>query len=562
MFSTDVDNRTAPRWVVLAYGVSILLFCGLCRTASAHDHTAHAFQRSLVVAQAATDASSETVDQEETAANTCQLTIALVDDFTQKPVAGLVRVTNLDTGKAVKLAGHFHRARNWYALAGKTTVRAPRARLRVEGLQGLETERVQSDLDLTSQATAAVVLPMRKFYETRFREWYAGNTHLHLMKLSRADAERYLQVVPRADNLDLVFLSHLRRIPDEKDYVSNQIVEESMTSDILRRLSQGGTLIANGQEHRHNFGRGGEGYGHVMMLDLQQLIRPVSLGPGIMASGTDGQPLQRGIRAARNSDATLIWCHSDLGYEDIPNWVSGLVHAQNIFDGSRGGTYERAFYRYLNLGMRIPFSTGTDWFIYDFARVYVPVSGELTAADWLEGLRNGRSYITNGPFLELETERADIGGTLTLNGPNEVTVVGHGMGRLDFGGLELVYNGRVVHRVKAAVEGGYHYADMRYSLFIDQPGWFALRIPSDVGETELGRPLFAHTSPIYIELQDRRIFRTDVARKLIEEIRESITTIEEKGTFGSDAERREVLDVYRAGIKTLEQKIQAAGADR
>ncbi len=562
MFATYVDNRTAFRCAVLALGIPILLFRGLCGTANAHDHTAQEFHRTLVAFEAALEASSETVNPEEAAANTCQLTIALVDDFTQKPIAGLVRVTNLDTGKAVKLAGHFHRARNWYALAGKSTVRVPRARLRVEGLQGLETERAQSELDLTSQATATVELPMRKFYETRFREWYAGNTHLHLMKMSRADADRYLQVVPRADNLDLVFLSHLRRIPDEKDYVSNQIVEESMTGDILQRLSRGGTLIANGQEHRHNFGRGGQGYGHVMMLDLQKLIRPVSLGPGIMASGTDGQPLQRGIRAARGSDATVIWCHSDLGYEDIPSWVGGLVHAQNIFDGSRGDSYERAFYRYLNLGMRIPFSTGTDWFIYDFARVYVPVPGELTTTGWLKGLRDGRSYITNGPFLELETERAEIGGTQTLNGPNQVTVVGHGMGRLDFGSLELVYNGRVVHRVKTAAEGGYYYADMRYPLFIDQPGWFALRIPSDVGESELGRPLFAHTSPIYIEMPGKQLFRADVARELIEEIRESITVIEEKGTFGNDAERQQVLDVYHAGIETLEQRIQAAGADR
>ncbi len=558
MYSSDVQTRTIIRFALLAQSAWLLLPCGLPRTADGHDDTARAFERSLVVAQAATNASSDSVVSAQAAAETCQLTITLVDDFTQKSMAGLVRITNLDTGKAVALEGHFHRARGWYALPGKTTVRVPCANVRVEGLQGLETERAQSELDLTAQSTATVELPMRKFYETRFREWYAGNTHLHLMKMSRADAERYLQVVPRADSLDLVFLSHLRRIPDEKDYVSNEIVEESMNGDILQRLSHDGTLIANGQEHRHNFGRGGQGYGHVMMLDLQQLIRPISLGPGIMAGGTDGQPLQRGIRAARESDATVIWCHSDLGYEDIPNWVSGLIHAQNIFDGSTGDTYERAFYRYLNLGLRVPFSTGTDWFIYDFARVYVPVPGELTAAGWLEGLRNGRSYITNGPFLELETERAEIGGTQTLNGPNEVTVVAHGMGRLDFGGLELVYNGRVVHRVKAAAEGGYYYADMRYPLFIDRPGWFALRIPSNVGQSELGRPLFAHTSPIYVEYQGKQIFRADVAEGLIEEIRDSMAAIKTKGEFANDAELQRVLDVYQTGIDNLEQRIQAA----
>jgi hypothetical protein len=485
-------------------------------------------------------------------ASRCQLTINLVDDFSQESVAGLVRVTHLDSGQAIEVPGYFRRARQWYAVPGKVTVRVPRARLRIEAIQGLETELAVSEVDTTSRTAAAVQLPMRKFYETRFREWYAGNTHLHLMRMSRADAERYLQVVPRADNLDLVFLSCVRRVLDEQDHGSNQIVQESFSSDILTRLSEGGTLIARGQEHRHNFGRGGQGYGHALMLNLRQPIQPVSRGPGLMAEGTDGQPLQRGLTAAREQGATVIWAHSDFGHEDIPSWINGLVDAQNIFDISRDGDFERIFYRYLNLGLRVPFSTGTNWTIYDFARVYVPVPGELTTAGWLENLRAGRSYITNGPFLEMETERAGIGGTLTLESPNVVTVVGQGMGRRDFGGLELVYNGRVVHRVGAEAEGGYYFADLRHGLFIDQPGWFALRIPSDVGQNELGRNLFAHTSPIYVEMQGRRIFRTDVAGELVSEMQRSVQAIQRQARFGSDAERQAVLGVYRRAIEALE----------
>jgi hypothetical protein len=492
----------------------------------------------------------------------CRLTIDLVDDFTRQSVPGLVRVTDIQSAQPVRLADHFPRARDWYVVPGRVTVSVPRRRLRVEAIQGLETERAVSEVDATGQSTAAVELPMRKFYEARFREWYAGNTHLHLMQMSRADAERYLQVVPRADGLDLVFLSSIRRVPEEVDYVSNQIVQESWTGDVLERLSQSGTLIAGGQEHRHNFGRGGQGYGHVLMLNLQQPVRPVSLGPGLMAEGTDGQPLRQGITAAGEQGATVIWCHSDLGYEDIPSWISGLVHAQNIFDGSQGDTYERAFYRYLDLGLHVPFSTGTNWGIYDFARVYVPVSGELTVGGWLDSLRAGRSYITNGPFLELETERAAIGDSLTMESPNVVTVVGHGMGRLDFGGLELVYNGRVVHRVPAAAEGGYYYADLRHGLFIDHPGWFALRIPADVGNNELGRPLFAHTSPIYVEMQGQQFFRTEVANQLVAELQRSIQAIERQAKFADDAERRAVLDVYREAIEALEQRIGESDTDR
>ncbi len=534
----------------------LLLLSGSCHTVFAHEESSHHFQQFLAIAQARADAFAETVELAGPDAKPCQLTIYLVDDFSEESVAGLVRVTNLDTGKAIKLEGGFHRAMNWYSLAEKTTVRLPCSRVRVEAVRGLDTHRIERLLDLRSTQKATVKLTLRKFYDSRFRSSYSANTHLHLMKMSRAEAERYLRVVPRSDGLDLVFLSHLRRIPDERDYISNRIIEDSFKDDVLQRLSQAGALIANGEELRHNFGRGGEGYGHVMLLDLQELIRPVSIGPGIMREGTDGRPLESIVRQARSRGATVIWCHNAFGFEDIPHWASGLIHAQNIFDGGSRGNYKDTFYRYLNIGLRVPFSTGTDWFIYDFARVYVPVYEELTAANWLEALRAGKSFITNGPLLELETERAGLGETLRLVGPNRVTIVGRGLGRLDFGGLELVYNGEVVHRVEAIAEDGYFQADMRHALVIDQPGWFALRIPADVGKTELDRPLFAHTSPIYIELGGRQLFRSDVAQGLVDEIRASVQTIEDNAVFADENERQRVLRVYQTAIKTLEDRIR------
>lgn len=257
------------------------------------------------------------------------------------------------------------------------------------------------------------------------------------------------------------------------------------------------------------------------------------------------------IRDARDLRSTVIWCHNGFGLEDLPNWSRNLIDAQNIFDGGEHGSYAETFYRYLDLGMKVPFSTGTDWFIYDFSRVYVPVDGELTVAKWLAALRDGKSYITNGPFLELETERAGLGGTLQMTGPNQVTVVGRGMGRVDFRGLELVHDGKVVHTVRSRKEEGYYVADLRHGLEIDKPGWFALRIPLDAGNSELGKPLFAHTSPIYIAMNGKRVFRKEVAQAMIAEMRAAIDTIDEKGVFATDDERRAVLEVYQDGITSL-----------
>ena len=296
-----------------------------------------------------------------------------------------------------------------------------------------------------------------------------------------------------------------------------------------------------------------------MLLDITRLVRPVSIGPGIMGKGYDSVPLQDGIQAARKDGATVVWCHNSLGFEDIPNQLAGLVHAQNIFDGGSSGSYEQGFYRYLNLGMQVPFSTGTDWFIYDFSRVYVPLTVDWTSRQWLAALREGRSYITNGPFLEFDVAGRSSGDTIDLAAPRTLTVTGRAVGRNRFGTLELVHNGRVVQTVDSQLRDGSYVADLVLNLEVVGPGWLAMRIGPSADEqdlkNELGRPLFAHTSPVYLTLQGERIFQYEIARELVGELRSSVLEIEAKGTFERDAQSERVLAVYHTAIEQLERRL-------
>lgn len=536
--------------------VSLIVILALGQLAQAHESTRHAADKAIRLAQAEADANA--VDPETIRElPKCQLTLSVVEFGSDTPVAANVRFLDAATGKAIPLAGEIHRAKNWYSIEAGTTLQLPQMKLTLQTIRGPETELTTKALNLVDKSKLSVKVPIRRFYDAKFRGLRSGNTHLHLMKLTHAEAIRYLELVPQCDDLDLVFLSHLRRIPDERDYITNQIVEDSFTGGSLKRLSQHGALYSNGQEHRHNFGRGGEGFGHVMLLDIHKLIRPVSIGPGIMREGTDGIPLQRGIKEARKDKATIVWCHNAFGHEDLPNWLAGLVHAQNIYDGSETGTYEDSFYRYLNLGIKVPFSTGTDWFVYDFARVYVPLDEELTSEAWLRELRAGRSFVTNGPFLELIAERGIVGDTISLGGPGRLTFMAKAMGRLDYGGLEIVYNGKVVGRAPAIREGGYHYTDKHFSVDLPEPGWVALRIPIKNSQNEFGRRLFAHTSPIYIEMNGRSIFKAEVAEAMLKEIAESVSKIEEQAVFGTEQESVAVMSVYSRATAKLKALLAA-----
>lgn len=491
-------------------------------------------------------------------------TLTVVDDAGGAPLPALVRITNVADGLAVRLPGEIHRAENWYSLEAATALRLPRRKLRFEAVHGLETERAVVDVDLAAVAAQPnpatnVTLRLRRFDDAARRGLRAGNTHLHLKQLSIAEMDRYLRLVPKTDGLDLVFVSYLLRPAEDRDYTSNLL-----TAADLARLSESGTRFGHGEEHRHNFGRGGQGYGHVMFLDLEGLVEPVSIGPGIGGSPDDGRPLRFGIDEARRRGATVVWCHNRFGLEDVPNWLAARLDAQNIHDGSQvHGSYDETYYRYLNLGLRVPFSTGTDWFVYDFSRVYAPLDGEPTTAGWLRQLAAGRTFITNGPLLDFSIVDGDavrrIGDVVRGDGPRRVTVRASAVGRHDFRAIELVFNGRVLKtRGTAPVDGRFE-ARLEEPIELTEPGWLAVRIPDDrQPKNELGQPLFAHTSPIYVEFGGRRAFDLAAAEALLAELKSAPETIRREGRFADEADRERVLDVYREAQRTLEARIAAA----
>src|SRR5262249_37556213 len=152
---------------------------------------------------------------------------------------------------------------------------------------------------------------------------------------------------------------------------------------------------------------------------------------------------------------TILWCHNTNGFEDVPNALAGRLDALNVFDGSRTGTYEENYYRYLNIGLRVPLSTGTDWFMYDFSRVYAQVSGRLTVPNWLEAVKAGRTVATNGPLLTLTVDGKAVGDVVRLDKPGTVRVEATGVGRHNFERLQLVQNGKVVKTQPAEKKDGH-----------------------------------------------------------------------------------------------------------
>jgi hypothetical protein len=208
----------------------------------------------------------------------------------------------------------------------------------------------------------------------------------------------------------------------------------------------------------------------------------------------------------------------------------------------------------LNLGMTMPISTGTDWFLYDFSRVYAKVSGKLTIPAWLDAVKAGRNVATNGPLVEVTVAGKLPGETVRLEKPTALQIEASAVGRNDFQRLQLIHNGKVLKTVTPQSKAPYR-ARLMHQVRVDQPGWFAARIDS-TAKNELDRPLYAHTSPVYVEYAGKRILDVDAARGLLEQIEEAAAAIQGKGRFTSPQARDGVLTLYHQAAADLRERIK------
>lgn len=497
------------------------------------------------------------------AEETVQVRLHLHDAQSGKSMAGIVRFFRLGENKPLAVSGLFDRLRGlersearagWYVVpASGADLVLPRAQLRLEALSGLETALSRQDLDLRQETAVEVTTRLRFLFRPEQQGLVAGNTHLHLRGMTLEDASEYLRQIPAADGLKVLFVSYLERFRDDQHYISNRYPIGD-----LKPFDATGVLINNGEEQRHNFQAYGQGYGHVMLLNLQRLVRPVSLGPGITGTGSDDLPLRPGIDEARRQGATIIWCHNTNGYEDVPSALSGRLDALNVFDGSRTGTYEENYYRYLNLGLRLPLSTGTDWFLYDFARVYATVTGKLAISSWLAAVKAGRCVVTNGPLLTLLVDGRPVGATLTLAKPRSARVEVTGIGRQDFGQLQLIHNGKVIHTQAAQREGEAYRVRLVRDVHLQGPGWLAARVET-LTRNELEGQLYAHTSPVYLEMAGQGIFDLEAARALLRQLEEAQADIRARGQFSSPQAVEKLLALYAEANQELTRRTNQRG---
>jgi hypothetical protein len=382
-------------------------------------------------------------------------------------------------------------------------------------------------------ADGVVDVALERWIDMPALGWYSGQTHIHT-----TDAGMPVQfsalwpVVSRAEDLGVSYILTLKGEWDTHAVYSDEFPPGPVSSASTPRH-----LIAYGQEYRNN------PYGHLALLDLDELVEPISSGALGELAGPDYPPNAFVLDAALALGATTVAAHfgnymtagnavhtrwPSTGFEMPADVALGKVQLAEVY--GNGGQRE-IWYKLLNCGFELAATAGPDWAIKDTPRSYVYLGdAPFTLESWTEALRRGESFVTQGPMLFFEVDGARPGARLHYPGlPQRVHVEARALTPRGSQPVEVVVDGQVV-------AAG---ADISQDIVLERSAWIAARTEG------------AHTSPVYVTLQGRPRGSAGNAQEFIAVTDRLLAWVEEKGLFDSAEQREAVINVLREGRRVF-----------
>ena len=157
------------------------------------------------------------------------------------------------------------------------------------------------------------------------------------------------------------------------------------------------------------------------------------------------------------------------------------------------------YYALLNAGFRMIPTAGTGSGVHPvpagFSRTYVHLPGGFSYDAWMDGLRDGRCFVTNGPSLRVTVEGHPPGHVFQEFEESEVRVRYEAAAAAGVNRIELIQNGEVVATVAGAADEPV--GELRAT--VTRSGWLAVRAWELTPDS---RQRLAHTAPVWFEVPD------------------------------------------------------------
>jgi S-ribosylhomocysteine lyase LuxS involved in autoinducer biosynthesis len=449
-----------------------------------------------------------------------------------------------DTGAGLVLG------RETYAyVPGRFEIDLPPGPVRVEVVKGFDHRPIRTEL-VVEPRTRRHELRLERPIDLRPAGWMTSDSHVHFLAPSTALLQAAAEDVSIVHLLATQWGDHFTGVTD--------LPWGSMGDPT------GSHRVVVGTENRQAM------LGHLGLLGARRPVLPMaSAGPPEgRIGGALAELLADWADRCHDADGLVVAVHFPLPYAEIAaDIVAGRIDAVEMqcFAPGLDNPSILEWYRFLDLGYRLPVLGGTDKMSAEVplgaVRTYARVDpdGPRSPEAWAAAIRAGRTFATSGPTLELSVDGHEPGDVIALpaSGGRLQVRARAAAAQPMITTVELVVNGRVVAAETAAAPTDDLGLDA--TVEIRSGSWIAARSRSDrqIGSA-FATSMAAHTSPVYVEVVDHPLLVPDEAGVVLEVIEGTRRWVESIAAVGRPANRRRMVDFLADSAATLRTRLDRA----
>ena len=464
--------------------------------------------------------------------------ITASDGKTYAPADAFQRVPTQGTSTS----DYFHAARHF-------VVDLPVGSATITAVKGIEYTPLPQTVKIRADEATPLRVDMRRMIHMNAFGWYSGVDHTHMNYGGDLhNTPENMMFMGAAEDLNV--------LADKICNKDNRIFDWQYFTGAPSKLSTRDRILRFDEEYRPPF------YGHINLANLtRHLISPFTTGyeqtaiESLYPSNTDifriaheqgaiggyvhpwtEEPSTVKYNVARGFPVDLALGASD--YLEVLTWSYAFTHTAPVW------------HRALNCGFKVPASAGEDSInglnasrLLGTGRMYVYCGRELTWDRWVDGIRRGHTFVTNGPLLQFTVNGELPGGEIHLPAAGgEVEIAGRVDSIVPLDRMEVYFNGAVIQTVplRDGKQG-----EIRRRVPVTRSGWLTLRAIHDKPQFPVDdKYIVGETSPVYVYCGDRPIRSREDAEYFVRWIDDITRQAEAHPGWRSDRERKHVLDQF------------------
>jgi len=440
---------------------------------------------------------------------------------------------------------------HYFDTKGVSEITVPVGRAHLGVMRGFEYEFEERSADVVADTTLEITIRLRPINLHTFgNRWISGDVHVH-MNYGGTYRNTPAHLIEQAEAENLAIVENLvvnkeQRFPDIAYF-----------SPKLDPASNEAHLLQHAQEFHTSY------WGHLGLLNLERnLILPGYAGyPNTAAASLF--PANANVADLAHEQGALVgYVHplesvpdpgkSAVTYELPADVALGKVDYIEVVGFADHKSTAEVWYKLLNCGFRLPTAAGTD-FMGNFAslrgpaglnRVYAEVTGgQLNLHSWLESIKAGRTFATNGPLLQFELGTKVPGEEVKLDKKQDVFFRAELASIVPVDHLQIVCNGTVARELELSSD--HKSAGIEGKLPVDNSGWCVLRAFSDKAEFPiLDLYPYATTSPIYVNMAGAPLHSPQDAAYFSAWMERLISAAQKSAAWNTETEKQAVLALF------------------